>query len=126
MKGVILRQKFCKLCYIFRPLSSSHCHDCNNCVEKFDHHCPWVGNCIGRNNYKFFFLFLTFLNLLDFYSIFLCLYKANYYINISKKVKNFLKKVKDFNHFITLEYMTFVQLLLCLLVYNSKIRKWYL
>jgi palmitoyltransferase len=27
---------------------------CDACVLKMDHHCPWLDNCIGFGNYKFF------------------------------------------------------------------------
>ena len=50
--GRKFKQKFCKTCYIIRPLATSHCEICNNCIERYDHHCPWLGNCIGKNNYK--------------------------------------------------------------------------
>jgi hypothetical protein len=61
--GRLLKIKFCKTCLNIRPLGASHCGVCNVCVDRYDHHCPWVGTCIGRNNYKFFFLFLLFFNL---------------------------------------------------------------
>ena len=52
-----LNQNYCSNCRIYYNSNSkvSHCRFCNVCIEGFDHHCVWVGKCIGKNNLKTFY-----------------------------------------------------------------------
>lgn len=48
----------CPHCQVKRTARSRHCQQCNRCVDRFDHHCPWINNCVGSNNYRIFYLFV--------------------------------------------------------------------
>ena len=52
----------CSYCHniIFRDSEfiTFHCSDCDICIEDFDHHCPFSGKCIGKNNKIIFHIWL--------------------------------------------------------------------
>ena len=54
-------EDFCPLCLVKNKFRSKHCLICEICVDEFDHHCFWVGNCIGKDNYTLFFIFLIYI-----------------------------------------------------------------
>ena len=49
----------CTLCnfYVKKSKYAHHCLDCDICIENYDHHCPWTGHCIGKNNIYSFYVF---------------------------------------------------------------------
>eukprot|EP00933_Yihiella_yeosuensis_P006500 TRINITY_DN111202_c0_g1_i1.p1 TRINITY_DN111202_c0_g1~~TRINITY_DN111202_c0_g1_i1.p1 ORF type:complete len:318 (-),score=42.73 TRINITY_DN111202_c0_g1_i1:228-1181(-) len=53
-------RRHCKWCLKYKPDRCHHCRICNTCVLRMDHHCPWVYNCIGFRNHKYFFLLLVY------------------------------------------------------------------
>ena len=67
-------ENFCPYCLIRKTYRSLHCLICQKCVEDFDHHCFWVGNCIGKNNYTLFFIFLVYILLNTLFNVVINIY----------------------------------------------------
>ncbi|CAK62742.1 unnamed protein product (macronuclear) [Paramecium tetraurelia] len=59
-------QNSCQPCKLEKEYGTYHCYQCDICVKGYDHHCPWVGKCIGVGNIKEFQMFL--MSLLFFFS----------------------------------------------------------
>lgn len=66
MLNVIDSTQLCPDCKSIRTSRSRHCSVCEHCVERFDHHCPWINNCVGVRNHNFFYLYILFQTLVVF------------------------------------------------------------
>ncbi|UYV75951.1 hypothetical protein LAZ67_13001906 [Cordylochernes scorpioides] len=54
-----LLARLCHSCRALRPLRAKHCRACGRCVLSFDHHCPYIYNCVGLRNRVWFLMFAT-------------------------------------------------------------------
>lgn len=65
--------RFCRKCQAPKPDRAHHCSTCERCVLLQDHHCVFIGACVGHQNRKSFVLFLVYASLLCVYSTLLAL-----------------------------------------------------
>lgn len=90
-------RRHCKWCGKYKPDRCHHCRVCKTCILKMDHHCPWIYNCVGFGNYKYFFL-LLFYSVLDCHLI---------VISMSESVL----RLDNSTPFLTMHYILFGEML---------------
>ncbi|CAG9326645.1 unnamed protein product [Blepharisma stoltei] len=79
---------YCSLCSSPVTADSKHCMRCNRCTDKFDHHCKWVNNCIGRKNYHIFLLLIFVVEINQLFFIICCAYEIHLGIDNSDDFEN--------------------------------------
>ncbi|CUI15168.1 zinc finger protein, putative [Bodo saltans] len=60
INGAQFECKICTTCNIVRPPRSSHCRQCDWCVDEYDHHCGVLGSCVAKRTFRFFSGFIAF------------------------------------------------------------------
>ena len=120
LQGRLFKLKVCSTCFITRPLGSTHCKKCNACIEKIDHHCPWVGNCIGINNYRYFYYYLCSFIIFTFIDII----SDIQFLNSTSKKCN-IQKFKKIICIIFLSLNSLILLFITSLLISHTIYVWY-
>ena len=59
MIELFVEMKYCSICHLEQPLRTKHCEKCDQCVATHDHHCPWIGNCVGERNKARYYYYLV-------------------------------------------------------------------
>ncbi|KAG2660449.1 hypothetical protein PVAP13_1KG027900 [Panicum virgatum] len=106
--GSSCRDWTCTYCRVVQPPRTRHCHDCDKCVLQFDHHCIWLGTCIGKKNHCRFWWYI-------FEETILCIWTAALYIE-SLRLDVDKAWWKDFVGVILLAVLIFILIFLLLLL----------
>ena len=81
----------CSECQAPQPVKTRHCSVCNRCIFHIDHHSPWINNCVGLENQRFFLLFLLYSFLGVAYNVFSIMSIWNFFLYKQRQyMMNFL------------------------------------
>ena len=78
-----LYEFYCNHCDTNVRAFSKHCGRCKRCTAQFDHHCIWLNNCIGYNNYRPFFCLLIMVIFHSLVNVGLGVWRFLYFHNLN-------------------------------------------
>jgi palmitoyltransferase len=80
-KNRSIRDNICRFCVTLKPERAYHCKQCRRCFKKMDHHCLFLNNCVGFNNYKIFLNMLMYTCLVIAFTVIIMIESSKFIIN---------------------------------------------
>ncbi|EDR27947.1 palmitoyltransferase swf1, putative [Entamoeba dispar SAW760] len=74
------KESNCEYCHLEKIPRSKHCKICGKCVARFDHHCPWINQCVGEKNCKYFLFFLLSMSISLLIVTYYCVVAIKYFM----------------------------------------------
>ena len=90
-----------------------HCYICDCCIEDFDHHCIWIGKCLGKDNKNIFLLLLVLIELNIIINTIICIINEPLFSN---KYKTLYQELNNKNIFHILFIINLITLILCSII----------
>ncbi len=84
LKSAMSALSYCRICKVIKDPAKQihHCASCDICVEGYDHHCPWIGKCVGKGNLRYFYAYIgSTMSLLIFLAVSATVVKQNIITN---------------------------------------------
>ncbi|XP_048821955.1 palmitoyltransferase ZDHHC12 isoform X3 [Lagopus muta] len=108
-----VKMRRCGYCMVKQPMRAKHCQLCQHCVRRYDHHCPWIENCVGEKNHPLFIVYLSVQLVVLLWGAHVAWFHLNYQptgLNVLKKsspekkekITKQLQGHKQANHYIQL------------------------
>jgi palmitoyltransferase ZDHHC3/7/25 len=113
-------KRICRRCKSYKPSRAHHCSICRRCIIKMDHHCPWVNNCVGIGNHKYFLLFVFYTCLSCAYSLILIVSRfaacSGDGIHAHARSSRLMRQQRDHSHPFCLDRPSHLLIVICLLL----------
>ena len=89
---------YCSLCdnWVDKKAKVKHCSKCGLCIEKQDHHCDWIGKCVGKNNLCKFYCFIACIIVMIVYFVVAFIISHNNWFAYKKYMRK-MEKMKNNN-----------------------------